>query len=124
MKTRGTEGFTLVEVLVAMVILGIALLGVQASITDHLVSDVGQEDTRATAAQLAASRIHEIASDPDYGALGDHYAGTENPVAGAAGFQRTTAVRADDGGFTTVSVRVTGPAGRDTVTRTLVIGAP
>src|SRR5690606_20653719 len=54
LKMSDRAGFTLMEVLVAMVLLGFAILGVQAAITDRFVRDVGHEDYRATAHQLAS----------------------------------------------------------------------
>lgn len=117
------NGFTLIEVLVAMVLLGFAILGVQASITDRFVRDVGGEDHRATAQQLAADRITTIQSDPQYTALSARYVGTEDPPAGFPRYRRITAVTARNG-YQIVTVAVITPEGADTVSRTIAVGAP
>lgn len=116
-------GFTLIEVLVAMVLLGFAVLGVQATMTDRFVRDVGVEDQRATAQQLAADRLATVQNDPQYTALASRYAGAEDSVPGFPRYQRSTFVR-EATGHTLVSVRVVTPALRDTVMRTLAVGAP
>ena len=51
----------MIEVLVAMVILAIVMLGLQATITDRVVRTVGAETRRATANQLAKDRIAALA---------------------------------------------------------------
>lgn len=117
------RGFTLIEALVALVILGFALMGVQAMITDRLLAEVGKHDLRATAEQLVADRLHAVQASADYRALSRDFAGTEDPVAGHPGFRRITFVAAGSG-VTTVTVRVVTPDGRDTVSRTRAIGAP
>lgn len=119
------RGFTLLEALIALVILGFALLGVQAVITDRLMGEVGKQDQRATADLLAADRLHAAAAAPEYHNLHRDFAGTENPVAGHPGYLRTTFVAVDSANaYTTVTVRVVTPDQRDTVSRTRAIGAP
>lgn len=116
-------GFTLIEVLVAMVLLGFALLGVQAAITDRFVRDIGQEDYRATALQLAADRLTEVQSDPRYSTLAGRYDGAEDSVPGFPLYQRSTEVRTATG-HTIVTVQVVTPTLGDTVNQTVVVGAP
>ena len=117
------SGFTLIEVLVAMVLLGFAVLGVQAAVTDRFVRDVGHEDHRATAMQLAADRLTEIQNDPQYTGLVGRYDGAEDSVPGFPRYQRSTDVRATTG-HTVVTVSVVTPTLRDTVEQTIAIGAP
>lgn len=116
-------GFTLIEVLVAMVLLGFALLGVQAAITDRFVRDVGHEDYRATALQLAADRLAEVQSDPRYANLAGRYDGAEDSIPGFPRYQRSTDVRTATG-HTIVTVRVVTPTLADTVSQTVAVGAP
>lgn len=117
------EGFTLMEVLVAMVLLGFAVLGLQAAITDRFVRDVGYEDFRATALQLAADRLAEVQNDPQYTLLPSRYDGAENSVPGFPRYRRSTDVRVANG-YTVVTVRVITPTRQDTVYQTVVVGAP
>ena len=117
------SGFTLIEVLVAMVLLGFAVLGVQASITDRMVRDVGTEDHRATAQQLAADRLMTIQNDPQYTNLNAIYAGAEDSVRGFPRYQRRTFIAARTG-HTMATVQVVTPGGRDTIRRSVAVGAP
>lgn len=120
-------GFTLVEVLIAMVILGIVLLGAQAALTDRLARDVGQQDKRTLAIQLAMNRLQALQLDPVYNALTTTYGGTESAPDNQAGFRRTTTVRRmvqDSADFTMVTVTVVHAALPEPVSRSLTIGAP
>ena len=128
-RSRGEAGFSMIEVLVAMVILAIVMLGLQATITDRVVRTVGTETRRATANQLAKDRIARIQIDPQYLSLEARYEGTESPVADAPLFSRSTRIVRSprplvDGDFKTVTVRVWGVGMPDTVSRTTVISAP
>lgn len=120
---HGREGFTLMEVLVAMVLLGFAVLGVQATITDRFIRDVGHEDHRATALQLAADRLTEIQNEPRYSELSGRYAGTEDSLVGFPRYSRQTRVSPATG-HTIITIRVITPTQRDTVSLTSVVGAP
>lgn len=117
------EGFTLMEVLIAIVLLGFAVLGVQAAITDRFIRDVGHEDHRATALQLAADRITTILNEPRYNELNARFGGTEASVAGFPRYSRQTRLSTAPG-YTVVTVRVVTPTATDTVSLTSVVGAP
>lgn len=124
---RRNGGFTLIEALVAMVILSIVLVGMQATLTQRLSGDLKLQDVRNVAIQLAADRIRTVQLDPVYGALGARYAASENAITGAPGYQRVTDVtRTVAGGndYTTISVKVTHPRLAAPVTRSIVVAAP
>jgi prepilin-type N-terminal cleavage/methylation domain-containing protein len=121
--TDSRAGFTLIEVLVSMVLLGFALMGAQALLTDRLLQNVGTLDVRASALQLASDRVQIIQADPGYDDLSARYSGTESNITGFSGFRRITTLRPDSG-FTSVTVRVVTPSKADTVSRTVVVGAP
>lgn len=125
---EGRGGFTLLEVLVAMVILGFVILGVQAAMTDRMARDVGWQESRMVANQLALDRIHAIQADPVYATLAARYAGTESDLPGAPGFERTTTFTTTelDAGNTylTVTVTVATPRLPRPVSRTVVIASP
>ncbi|HET7273987.1 MAG TPA: prepilin-type N-terminal cleavage/methylation domain-containing protein [Longimicrobiaceae bacterium] len=120
--TTDSQGFTMVEVLIAMVLLGFAVLGVQAMLTDRLIGDVGVQDERALASQLAADRLQWIRTDPAYTELEDEYEATEASLPGFTGFKRITEITPADG-YTTLTVRVVTPRD-EIVARTTVIAAP
>jgi prepilin-type N-terminal cleavage/methylation domain-containing protein len=124
---RAEAGFTLVEVLISMVILGIVLVGFQAAATRRLVGDLQVQDTRNAAVQLAADRIRVVQVDPVYTDLSARYAGTETSISGYPGFKRvTTIVRTQTStqDYTTVTVQVTRPGLTLSVYRNVVIAAP
>ncbi len=121
------DGFTLVEVLIAMVLLAIVLVGMQAALTQRLSGDLRLQDTRSAAIQLAADRLRTVQLDPVYGSLAVRYAASETSIPGFPGFQRTTQVTHTVAGgddYTTVTVKVTGARLAQPVSRTLVISAP
>lgn len=120
---KGEGGFTLIEVVVAMTILGFAVLGLQAVVTDRLLQDVGREEARATARQLVDDRLSLVQSEPEYAQIPGRYTGTETALTGFTGFTRRTTVaqRLD---HTVVTVDVYTPIYSDTVSGTVVVGVP
>jgi prepilin-type N-terminal cleavage/methylation domain-containing protein len=127
-RRSSSAGFTLLEVMVALVILGFVVLGAQASMTALMVRDVGWQEVRGRATQLAMDRVHAIQADPVYATLATRYAATEASLPGAPGFSRTTrftATRFPDGTeYQTVTVTVTAPRMTRPVSRTTVIASP
>ena len=125
---RGRGGFTLLEVLVAMVILGFVILGAHAVMTDRMVRGLGQQETRLRANQLALDRIHAIQADPVYATLPARYAGTEPSLPDAPGFERATRFATTQlsvgNTYVTVTVTVTHARLPGPVSRTVVIAAP
>lgn len=124
---RPDAGFTLVEVMISMVILGIVLVGFQAAATQRLVGDLQLQDIRSAAVQLAADRIRAVQLDPVYNELALRYAGTEATIANYPGYRRvTTVAQTVSGGndFTTVTVQVTRQGLRSPVYRSVVVAAP
>lgn len=127
-RRRADDGFTLLEVLVAMVILGFVILGAHATMTDRMVRDLGRQETRMRANQLALDRIHALQVDPVYATLATRYGGNEATIADAAGFQRntrfTTTQLSVGNTYLTVTVTVTHPRLPTPVSRTVVIASP
>jgi prepilin-type N-terminal cleavage/methylation domain-containing protein len=123
---RPDAGFTLMEVLIAMVILSIMILGFQATFSGRLLSTVHAEDRRTVALQLAAERVRAVQLDPVYTALETRYETVEATLPGFPGYGRSTRVeRTTTGGdMTKVTVTVTHPRLPKPVTRTLVVAAP
>lgn len=83
------QGFTVVEVIVALVILSAAVLGLAGTATS-LTMAAASAEIRAQALNAAQDRIARIDADPNYDDLED-YEGTENGVP-ASGFTRITDV--------------------------------
>lgn len=125
------DGFTMVEVLVAMVILGITILGVQAAVTDHFVRDVGTMDRRAVATQLVEDRIQSVQLDPVYATLEERYEVAEPALPDHPGFSRDTRVwhvRSTGArgvvDYKKVTVEVRSTSLPQPVSRTVTVAAP
>lgn len=116
-------GFTLIEVIIAMALLGMVVLGGQAVLTDQLASRMVGVDERSLSRQLVEDRLHLARTEPSYSEIEGRFEGVEDPVADYPGFTRTTVV-APRQGYTIVTVEVVSHAVGDTVRGTAVIGAP
>jgi Tfp pilus assembly protein PilV len=125
------DGFTLVEICIAIVILTVAILGIAAS-TARMLSPTGDAELEFIALQSVEDRLAEISLDPRYGVLDSLYDATETGMPGLTGVSRVTTVTrtqtALGGGevldFTTVLVTASGGRLPATVSRTLIMGAP
>lgn len=125
---RERTGFTLVEVMIALVILSLVILGMAAT-TGSFVRVVAESDRMAAAVQLADDRIEQVQMDPNYGGLDSLYAGVESNFPTLAGFTRETRiVRVGGAGqpvdYKKVTVIVAGPGLPTRVERTVSVAAP
>lgn len=123
---RNREGFTLVEIVMAMSILLIVMLTLvtMTGRTVHLSTTAEREQA---AIQLATDRTDQIRTDPNYAGLDSIYAGTETNFATLEGFTRvTTVTRTTSSGhdYKKITVRVTGPGLTSAVSRTITVAAP
>jgi len=123
------NGFTLLEVIVALMLLSTTVMGMQL-VTVTMLRNQTRAHARLTASQLAEDRLDRVRLEPDYTALAG-YALTEDTVAGFRGFRRITEVRSRRDStalgiidYREITVRVTGQGLTTPVVRSLVIGAP
>jgi len=88
--TRRRSGMTLIEVMIALVILTGALLGMGKFITSfsHATSDGALS---SVASDLVLDRLETIKGSTSYAGL-DAYAGTESAITGFTGYTRVTQV--------------------------------
>ncbi len=129
-RWRARDGFTLIEVVIALLILGMALLGL-ALFVSRMAHAATFSHLLGTANELAADRIETIKSATTYSTLDTRFAGTETTISGLgnAGFTRQTIIRHIGGGtsdtldYRIVTVIVTNPAMTDTIRKTTVIAA-
>lgn len=126
------SGFTLVEVIVALVILGAGVLAISAS-AGSLATATTTASQDAVALQAVNDRLSIVLMDPGYEALDSLYSGTETGVQGlSASSTRTTSIdrvrdQTPDGDwidYTRVAVSVDGPRLGNPVTREGVVAAP
>ncbi len=128
---RRRNGFTLIEVLITVVIL-VIVATTFAKFSASYARSMGDASIRLIGSSTATARLELIRADPRYTRLGNLY-GSGSAGADTTGFQGyprmrrlTTLVRDQSGNRdrTTVTVRVTDPAMRDTVAVTAVIASP
>lgn len=90
------RGFTLIEVMIALVILMVVVMGMAqltATMT-HAVTTGGQQQA---AVELAEGRVAQIQADPNYPALESLYVATESNFPTLPGFTRQTVILHDTG---------------------------
>ena len=124
------RGFTLVEVLLALVLLGFMVMGFQAA-TGEIIHYAAQSDREAVAVQLVEDRLDLIRLDPYYEGLESRYEAGPVELADYPGLTRETEIvrvlQQEPTGvldYTTITVTVAGGSLRKPVTRTVVVGAP
>ena len=131
------NGFTMIEVLIAMVILGITLLGTQAMFTDQFIRAAGNHDKQAIALQLAKERVELIQASGVYRDLDTYqkmesiYGETATSVPDHPEFTRTTRIKRSNAktkgtliDFKQVTVTVNGPGLLQPISRSISVGAP
>jgi prepilin-type N-terminal cleavage/methylation domain-containing protein len=129
MNNAERKGMTLIEVIVALAIISGAILSISAYMT-HFARAITSSDLRATANELATSRIEEIKNAPRYAAIDSMYAKTETFSEDRyKGFTRQTIVSHTGGGDTdfydykTITVVVKNPHLSTPIRKTSVIAA-
>ena len=129
---RNRRGFTVVEILVAVVILGVLAVGV-ARFSAGFATAMTNSSVRVVAAGVALDRMQLIRADPDYVNLVAQYnAGSGADTTGFPDFPRmhrlTYLVRDQSGSPArdriTITVKVIDPGMPDTVAVTSVIASP
>jgi prepilin-type N-terminal cleavage/methylation domain-containing protein len=96
-QLRKRRGFTLVETIVALGLLGGVLLGMSAfGMKLSQASSVAR--IRATAGQLVSDRLEAVKSAPRYSVIDSMFVATESNAAGFKGFTRQTWVTRVGGG--------------------------
>lgn len=121
------SGYTLIEVVIALLILSVVMLGL-AGTTGALLVQAAEDDHKATAVELVHDRTEAVLTDPDYDNLQANYGGAETNLPGNPDFKRiTTVTPMTVEGYGAidakkVSVKVTGKGLRKPVKRTVVRG--
>lgn len=125
-----TRGFTIIEMIVALVILTFGILGFGAS-AGYMLGVSGDAGIRAEALQAVEGKISQIVMDPRYTQLESLYQGTQTDLPGLEGCSMVTSIkqtRTQKNGRTTdyktVTVSISGPGLSESVSRTMIVGAP
>jgi len=125
------NGFSLIEVVVALTLLGLVILGFAAT-TANLARAADQSGDRLVAVELLQGRVREVTMDPDYDNLESNYEGEEKDIPGFPGYRRITSItrvtQTQANGrqldYQRVMVTVEGPGLRAPISRTITIAAP
>jgi prepilin-type N-terminal cleavage/methylation domain-containing protein len=126
----GGRGMTLVEIIVALTILAVVILGM-GQFAFNFVRTERQAEARTVAVALADQRLAEIRASPNYAGIDSIYGVAEPTIPGFTGYQRQTTIVHTGGprptyteDYKTVTVTVTSPALSSPVTKTVVIATP
>lgn len=126
---RAREGFTMVEVIVALLLMSVAILGLQL-VAASMLRQTSASQVRLTASQLAEDRVDLIKLEPVYANL-SNYAVVETDITGFPNYTRRTTLLArrdsTSNGITDykrITVAVTAPGLATPIIRNLTIGAP
>lgn len=126
------NGFTLVEMTVALVILAVGILGIAAT-AGRLGTVSSSAEIEALALQAVNDRIALVRLHPGYGGLDTLYTETDSDLPlGDHVYARTTKISriVEEGqndkklDYTRITVSVEGPMLRRPVSRSLTVGAP
>lgn len=128
MNTGARKGMSLIEVMMAVVILATATLSI-AAFMGKFAHIVAVSDVKNTASELASQQLEAIKNSPRYSAIDTTFPGTVALDSPYVGFIRNTAVSHTGGGaadlydYKTVTVVVSNPRLDSPVTRTTIIAA-
>jgi prepilin-type N-terminal cleavage/methylation domain-containing protein len=125
MRGLRRQGFTLVEVLIAVVMLGIVTLALMST-TNRMIRHVSDDRVETVAVAAAEARTAQIRQWPSYTTLDSAFAGTETDTPLPGWTRTTTMVRitSQSNDFRRITVRVTGPGMPAPVSRSISIAAP
>ncbi len=124
------KGFTMVEMIVAVVILAVAILGLSSS-TSRLARTAVDAEKNALALQAVEDRMSRIRLHPIYQQLDSMFTESEAEVPGLPDYTRSTNITRilepgeRDGkyiDYTRITVTVTGPGLPEPVSRTVSLG--
>jgi general secretion pathway protein I len=116
-RSAGEAGFTLIEVMVALAVFGLAVLAL-LNLSGENVRTASSAQTRILAAVVADNQAIEALTNPVPPAIGE--ARGEEAAGGRTWSWRREVSRMDDPAVLRISVRVAEPLGRGTVAETVV----
>jgi prepilin-type N-terminal cleavage/methylation domain-containing protein len=127
---HGPRGLSLIEIMIAMVILTVVLLGMGRYMVDFSRT-VRKSESRTVAVNLAAQRLSEIRASPNYSGLETTFATTETSITGFPGYTRSTIITHVGGprptytnDYKVATVAVTGPGLTAPIRKTIIVAVP
>jgi prepilin-type N-terminal cleavage/methylation domain-containing protein len=122
------RGFTLIEIMVAMVVLAAVLLGA-GQFTARFIHSTAISQVTTVASDVATERMEMITTDPSYTTLGARWAGTTTGFPGYPSMTMTTTLQRITGNaprrdYTVLTVQVTEPTLPNPVRLTSIVGQP
>jgi prepilin-type N-terminal cleavage/methylation domain-containing protein len=127
-RARARRGMTLVEVMIALVLMTSVMLGMGAFMAKYGHA-VGTSSAKASARELVAERLEYVKGATQYPSIETTYGGVETSIAGYPGFTRRTLVMrvggkpSDKFDHKVITVIVNGPGLDKPVKKTSVISA-
>ena len=125
----GERGMTLIEIIIALTILSVVVLGM-GQFAFNFSRAERQSEARTIGVFLADQRLSEIRSSPNYSAIDSIYGVAEPTISGFTGYARSTTIVHTGGpkpltnDYKTVTVTVTAPTLASAVKKTIVVAAP
>lgn len=120
------RGFTLIEVVVALTILLVVMVGL-VTMTGKTSNVAALSDRQESAVQLVNDRVDQIRVDPNYRTLDSLYGGTEASFPTLPGVTRVTQVirtTSSSNDYKRITVTVSGPGLSTPISRTVTVAAP
>lgn len=127
-RAIGRKGFTLIEIMIALVVLSIVVIGM-SSATGNFLHQVTIDDITVSAIALADDRVETILMDPNYQGLDTAYVATESSFPGLPGITRATVITRVGGSGQSqdhkrIVVTVSGPGLQAPIKRSATVAAP
>ncbi|MEJ2184995.1 MAG: hypothetical protein P8Z36_03565 [Gemmatimonadota bacterium] len=124
------DGFTIVEILLAVLLLSFVVMGFQA-VTGEIIHISSRSNRESVATQLVEDRLEMIRIYPGYDHLAQEFGGSE-AMTDHPGLTRTTVVRtmadtlmlAGIAHYTRITVTVSGSGLKAPISRTISLAAP
>ena len=127
---RAERGMTLIEIIIALTILAVVVLGM-GQFAFNFSRTERQAEARTTAVMLADQRLSVIRAAPNYSGIDSIYGVSEPSISGFPGYARSTTIVHTGGplptyttDYKTITVTVTSVALKSPVVKTVVVASP
>jgi prepilin-type N-terminal cleavage/methylation domain-containing protein len=125
-RGEGERGMTLIEIIIALTILAVVVLGM-GQFAFNFSRTERQSEARTIAVNLADQRLSVVRASPNYSGIDSIFGVTEASIAGFTGYQRQTTIVhtvTSTNDYKTITVTVTAPTLASPVKKTIVVAMP